>query len=105
MNISGIESCCTARILSGFGAADAALYPDQYNGLRFPNTKEALLNQMLTAKRSGNAVVIAFTNNKQKEGNALLREIGFKRTKWMSKTAHPNTKLRLWWFPLETLEA
>lgn len=106
MNISGIDSCCTARILSGFGRAAAAMNPEEYDAAkRFPNTKEALLNELLSAKRTGNAVVIAFTNNKQHEGNKLLREVGFKRTKWMSKEQHPETKLRLWWFQLDTLEA
>jgi len=83
----------------------AALDPDEYVGRDIGVTKQALLNELLSLKLKGNAVVIAFTNNKQREGNKLLREVGFKRTKWMSKTHHPETKLRLWWKQLDQLEA
>jgi hypothetical protein len=100
MNIDTIDSCCTAQILSGFGRAAAAMEPNQYEGREIGNTKQDLLNELLRLKNSGHAVVIAFTNNKQHKGNKLLREVGFKRTIWMEKTRHPETKLRLWWMPL-----
>jgi hypothetical protein len=105
MNIETVDSCCTARILSGFGKATAAMDPEDYGDDDIPMTKEALLNEMLDNKRKGFAVVMGFTNNKQHAGNKLLREVGFKRTKWMSKTQHPETKLRMWWFQLDQLEA
>jgi hypothetical protein len=105
MKIDTIASCCTAKILCGFGANVAALDPEDYGGNYIGESKEQLLNALLKAKLNGNAVVIAFTNNKQHKGNKLLREVGFRKTKWMKKKQHPETKLRLWWMPLAELEA
>jgi hypothetical protein len=105
VNIDEIDSCCTAKLLCGFGATTAALNPEDYDGRDIGEGKQALLKALLDMKQGGNAVVIAFTNNKQHKGNKLLREVGFKKTKWMKKSWHPETKLRLWWMPLAELEA
>jgi hypothetical protein len=73
--------------------------------MNITETKEALLNEMLKFKHEGKAMVTAFTNDKQVKANAFLKDIGFKSTKWATKKQHANTRLKLWWFALDQLEA
>jgi len=105
MKIDSIPSCCTAKILSYFQAGPAVGPEDMYPGRDIGTSKEALLNEMLQQKQNGQAMFIAFTNDKQKDANVLLKEVGFKSTKWATKTQHANTRLKLWWFALDQLEA
>jgi hypothetical protein len=109
MKVANIFSCCTAVMLSSFrfdelGYGDAVGPDNAYPGMPVPETKEALLAEMLKLKNEGKAMVIAFTNDKQVKANAFLKDIGFKSTKWATKTAHKNTRLKLWWFALDRLE-
>lgn len=105
MKIASIPSCCTAKIVSYFQTAAAVGPEHQYPGLNIGNSKQDLLNEMLRQKHNGQAMVIAFTNDKQKDANKMLKEIGWKSTKWATKTQHPETRLKLWWFALDQLEA
>ncbi len=105
MKVSSIDSCCTAKMVSYFGQAAAVGPENMYPGRDIGTTKQDLLNEMLRQKLAGQAMFIAFTNDTQKEGNALLKEVGFKSTKWATKTQHANTRLKLWWFALDQLEA
>jgi Fe-S cluster assembly ATPase SufC len=105
MKIDSIASCCTAKILSYFQEAEGVGLEFQYPGQDIGTTKEALLNKMLEQKLAGQAMFIAFTNDAQKDANKLLKEVGFKSTKWATKTQHANTRLKLWWYSLDQLEA
>jgi hypothetical protein len=108
MKVDNVASCCTAVVLSSF-RFDGDGVPAQgadynYPGMKVEETKEALLNEMLKLKNEGKAMVTAFTNDKQVKANAFLKDIGFKSTKWATKTSHANTRLKLWWFALDKLE-
>jgi len=110
MKIDSINSCCTAKILSCFEEGKGNYVPAvgldaQYKGRSIGTTKQELLKELLNCKHSGYAMVIAFTNDKQVEANAMLREVGFKGTRYASKGIHPDTKLKLWWIPLALIEA
>jgi hypothetical protein len=110
MKIDSINSCCTAKILSCFeegkgNYVEAVGNDGMYKGRSIGTTKQDLLKELLASKLSGYAMVIAFTNDKQVEANAMLREVGFKGTRYAKKGLHPNTKLKLWWMPLEFIEA
>ena len=105
MKIDSIPSCCTAKIVSYFQKATAVGPEGMYPGRDIGTSKQDLLNEMLVQKLAGQAMVIAFTNDKQKETNKMLKELGWKSTRWATKTQHPETRLKLWWFALDQLEA
>ncbi len=105
MKIDSIPSCCTAKIFSYFETAAAVGAEHQYPGVDIGHTKQDLLRELLNLKQSGQAMAIAFTNDKQVNANAMLKEVGFKSTKWATKTQHANTRLKLWWMALDQLEA
>jgi len=105
MKIDSIASCCTAKILSYFQTGPAVGPEDMYPGRDIGRTKEDLLREMREHKEAGQAMFIAFTNDQQKDANKLLKEVGFKSTKWATKTQHANTRLKLWWFALDQMEA
>lgn len=100
MEIKSFPGCCTARIVIGLGNSPAA-----DNFLSHTNTEEELkqeLNQAITSARYiGDAVLVAITNDEQKKANKVLREMGWKHSKWMSKETHRNTKVRLWYYIME----
>lgn len=110
MKLDTINSCCTAKMLCGFrldqlGYREGVGPAGNYEGDEIGDTKEQVLAKLLELKFAGQAMVTAFTNDKQVKANALLKEIGFKSTKWATKTQHENTRLKLWWFALDQLEA
>ena len=92
----GFPDCCTARVVVGFGETGTA----SVNTGR--QTTEIELNTQLDAKEKyaksiGNAVVIITLNSDQKTGDKVLRSRGYKHSKWMSKTQHPQQKLRVYY--------
>jgi hypothetical protein len=95
LSYQGFPSCCTGRIISSFGGSRTN--PDRTNA-----TKEGIIESLRDlidkTRESGGAFVSCTTNNQQKDANEALKEVGFKPSKWMSKTAHPETKVRLWHF-------
>ena len=85
--------CCTAFILHDFGGSNLCA------GTKAAVAKtkiEAWLKQVMT-NTSGNRCLVIMTNNQQKVANGVLLELGFKHSKWMSKTQHSESKIRLWW--------
>lgn len=88
--------CCTAKIIYGFGGTTTA----DVNAYQIA-TKEELNLQIEAkeryAKTTGNAVVIITLNSAQKIGDKVLRSRGYKHSKWMSKSAHPKVKLRVYY--------
>lgn len=88
-------SCCTVRILRGFGDVIEA---DKL--ITHSSSKEQIRRELQEYCRSSKkvyAMLVVVTNNKQREANAVLLEEGFKHSKWATKDKHPNTKVRLWW--------
>lgn len=93
-------SCCTAMILSQFGESEVA--EGGYEEQNFKRLKSYIEHNLKAIRSQGFAMVCVTTNNEQKITNKVLLEIGFKHSAWMSKTNHPETKIRLWWYPLES---
>ncbi len=90
---------CTVEIITGFGEESTA-----YPSIK-PTGKwtEAFLRESIVReleKHSLKAMVVAYTTQNQELANKVLKELGFQHTRWCSKEQHPETKLRMWWFPL-----
>lgn len=95
MNSASFPGCCTATILHNFGGTDITV------GTRTRKSKEAIrkyLQQKLDWAKGYHCLVV-ITNSEQKAANAVLKELGFEHSDWMSKYHHPESKIRLWWFP------
>ena len=95
MEIDDFPGCCTAAIFSNF---------DDHDGWGYNPTKETILKHLKREKADGKAIVVVTLTNHQKETYKLLKNIGFKFTRPISKSHHPENKLRLGWFLLEELK-
>jgi hypothetical protein len=108
MEVVEFEGCCTAKIVTGFGQTETAEY--EYRPTDNPyleagelpvNAIEGKLRSLERRRRArGDAVLTAITNNEQVNANEALLNQGWQHSGWMSKTQHPNTKVRLWFKPL-----
>ncbi len=98
MKTVDFPACCTAKIVTEFGESDYA------EGGPLEPIKEAVNAYLkiaeLNTRLSGLAVVVVTTNNEQSVTNKVLRERGYKHSKWMKKRQHPATKIRIWHKPL-----
>jgi len=86
-------NCCTARILSDFGGTPVT------GGQRRAASEDEVMvwiQRRMNAVGRGQVFVI-MTNSDQDTANKVLRQLGFSHSKWMKKTQHPQTKMRLWW--------
>ena len=102
MIIKAYPNCCTAKVAVGFGqtrTADYEIRPDG-NELSAEEIKAELGNKLNCPSMRGMAMLSCITNNQQVNANKALEEIGFLSSDWMSKTNHPETQVKLWWFPI-----
>lgn len=104
MRITDFPFCCTGKVLVGFGESNTA--QADWNGraaerMSHDQKIDWITNELARYKRGGMAFISCTTNNQQKEINAVLKELGFRHSKWMSKKQHANTKVRIWWYCLE----
>lgn len=99
MHLIDFGGCCTAKILIGLGQTENAEYMPE-SELSVEQIKSFIGRQLNNQRVYGMAVLTVTTNNEQVNANAALLECGFEHSIWMSKGQHPETKLRLWWFPL-----
>tara|TARA_R110000823_G_C15952958_1_gene502514 strand:+ start:2663 stop:2986 length:324 start_codon:yes stop_codon:yes gene_type:complete len=101
MILTEFPACCIGKVAVGFGqtnTADWGIRPDD-NKMSVKDIKSHIgdaLNGMV-----GCAFLSAVTNDQQVNANQALEECGFLSSDWMSKDQHPETKVKLWWFPLE----
>lgn len=106
MFLKNYPNCCTAKVLTGFGqtlTADHAIRP-QGNELPIDSIKSEIEADLKSIRLNGYAVLTCITNDQQVNGNQALEEMGFKSSGWMSKDAHPETKIKLWWHAVDTEE-
>jgi len=92
--------CCTLRIFGGFGeTVNCDHIADHYwdNGYNEVEIREEIDDIIDQARKGRQAAVVCTTNNEQVKTNALLENMGFSRTPFMSKELHPNTKVAFWW--------
>lgn len=101
MNVEEFPGCCTARVLTHFGEEGEAEY-----SMRVPrdNTPSRLQDTLKNLKREGKGIVTAILTQNQGHGVALLEGAGFKSMGWVSKKAHPNNKIALFYLSLEDWE-
>lgn len=98
--------CCTAKIIMDFGESAVAeggnfeVDPEELEH-KIVRKIEFYANEDVFGETV--ALVTAITNTEQKTANKVLRKIGFKHSKWMDKKAHPETKIRLWWYHVKEI--
>lgn len=100
MQLTSFAGCCTAKIITGLGGTATAEHGRGLN-ITDRHMKELLREKVDYCRRMGYAVVTITTNNQQEQANRVLEEEGWEGSTWMSKTQHPETKLRLWWKPTQ----
>lgn len=95
--------CCTGSVICNFGesrVSEGGGFKQDYDDL-----KTNIQTEIKDYKQFGYAFLCATTNNKQPTANKVLRDLGFKHSKWMKKKEHPQTQVRLWWLPLMDVSA
>ena len=98
MNVREFPGCCTAKVLTQFGEERAAEFR---TGIPEDNTPENLQRILGGYKRGGVGMVTAILTQNQTHGIELLEGAGFKSTGWVSKGAHPENKIALFYLSLE----
>jgi hypothetical protein len=96
LSIEKFPNCCNAYIIGNFGGTHTAVVKRKLTQKQI----ESDLNSYIHTY--GGKLLVATTNNKQITANRALRACGFKRTKYMEKRQHPETKLAMWWKPIDT---
>lgn len=94
--------CCTGVILGGFGESGTAVVR---SGSSSNRTEEGIKASIFDAARRNtrDAFICVTTNNEQTLLNKVLLDEGFSHSTWMTKRAHPNTRVRMWWIHIPTL--
>jgi len=95
MNCVPFPHCCTAKIITDFGQSPVAAGGPHHQTVG--TVEEFIKKQITSYYHSGLAMFVATTNSQQVAANKALRNLGFKSSPWISKTQHPETKVRLWW--------
>ena len=101
--IMDFPHCCTSKLFYDFGESITA-----EGGSRKVDYKEELktvvrlINYHINFRQL--ACLTAITNNEQKTANKIFRRLGFKHSPWMTKSAHKNTKIRIWWLQLDKIQ-
>jgi uncharacterized protein YfdQ (DUF2303 family) len=107
MQITEYRNCCTAQIVYEFtkcvyNREKATFYDVDESSEKIV---EYLITQCIEKKHGGWATITAITTNNQTEANKALKQLGWKHSRWMSKTRHTESKIRLWWIELDTFRA
>lgn len=90
---TAFPGCCTARILSNLGGT--GLSGGRKKAWTQDETRIWLQARIKDWRR--HSCLVVMTNDQQKAVNKVLKELGFKHSDWMSKSQHPESKLKLWW--------
>lgn len=99
IQIRSFPFCCTAKVLCNFGetrTSEGGSHSVEYERIKYEVAR--LMRSHLTVGYGTDAILTAITNNEQKVANKVLRELGWKSTKFVSKQAHPDTKVKLWYY-------
>ena len=99
MTTQEYPNCCAIAIIGSFQETNVT-----YNRSSLQFTKEEIkeyIERCIRVERvRGRGMISCATNNQQETANSVLFELGFQCTKWVSKTHHPETKVRLWFYYL-----
>lgn len=99
MKILEFPHCCTAKILVDFGESTIAEGGDRE--VTYDEVLSFVKEQMSAWYNKYLAVFTAITNSEQSVANKVLTDLEFEHSDWMSKTQHQETKIRLWWKPVQ----
>ncbi|AFU62955.1 hypothetical protein D305_gp13 [Pseudomonas phage UFV-P2] len=96
-------SCCTGDIIIGFGKTKTGDGVSQLDAADLTDKSLAhdLAIRMRQCAYSGRAFLTCAINSDQQVANRVLRELGWKPTRWMKKRNHPDTQVRVWVFAAE----
>ena len=97
-----ITGCCTGRIIYGFGHSYVASN-GPIRGFPVEDIKKELAELEGVYSRMGMAVVVITLNSDQTTEDKVLRDAGYSHSRWISKKQHPETKLRVYYKPLDQL--
>jgi hypothetical protein len=100
MKVSEYPGCCTAVVLSGFGNSQTGMRGhDVPAGGHSPEEFERLVKYKLDycLRDMGKAIVTCTLTDEQDKEAKVLKKLGFKHSRWISKRAHKETRLRLYW--------
>lgn len=96
VSATGFPLCCTAVVLKDFG--ESVVSGGTHKKPNKVKLKSEIAAKMeMYSKYGTTACITAITNSEQTVANEVLKELGFRHSPWMSKKAHPETKIRLWW--------
>jgi hypothetical protein len=98
-NITAFPNCCTATILYNFRFDNTITN----SKLDIDNELYLLYSKLEQQKRNGIAVVVATCTDKQNLWKNFLKSCGFISTRGLSKSRHPENKLFLLHYKLDTL--
>ena len=93
MQIKAFPLCCTAKIICDFGGTRTS---EGNQGATNEKKLKFDIQSKLDWYPKG-TVLVATTNSTQRVANRVLKELGFFHSKWMYKSQHRSTKLRVWW--------
>lgn len=102
MQVKNYPNCCTAKVIVGFGqtnTADHEIRPVN-NELSVGEIKRLIDERLNSYSIQQMATLTCITNDQQVNANKALEELGFYSSDWMSKKQHSETKVKLWWFPI-----
>jgi hypothetical protein len=105
MKIAGVRNCCTGKIIFNFG--ETSLDGANFGLPKFrKNSKKSIIkyiNEQVEIYKHSMAFIMAITNSEQFIANEALEELGFSSSGWMEKEQHPETMVKLWFYPLKKM--
>lgn len=102
MEHRNLSYCCTGEIFGKMGETYAA-----QGGAGTPDLevlKEEIRQLRRDKRNAGYAFIMCTVNDQQPQAIAMLEELHFQSTPWMGKTYHAETKVKIYWYPLENLK-
>lgn len=98
-------SCCTGSILVGFGKTATGDHVSQSASAMMTERSlvRDLIGHMRRAAQRGEAFITCTINSDQQLANSVLRKLGWRPSKWMTKRNHRNTQVRVWTWAVEDM--
>ena len=99
-----LRYCCTATLLYDFGESEVSEggpYESDFE-TELSNTIDIINRYLLFRDK---ACLMAITNSEQSVANKVFTTLKFRHSAWMTKDAHKETKIRIWWLPLDKVNS
>ena len=102
MENEGLTYCCTGELFGKLGESMVAT-----GGSAVPDLeplKEEIRQLRRDKRDAGYAFIMCTVNSQQPQAIQMLEELFFQSSGWMGKTRHVETKVKIYWYPLENLK-